>query len=392
MRTTADKAARGRKVSQGVVPVRGHSQIGLRAGNIRNEVQLRWGDVSSRAEASKHSGANHHQLFGSLVDAAAALVASGRALHGRGPARVWNKASCPSVSRLAVGGLLQTHTTARFGLEVAPIGRRLFPILLLTAQTHLDTLPNFVRISYDSHHLSHFPKRDLVRMATGPEPYIPTTSSPTTPSRPNRDRPGAAYGVATMDDRDVARFDQGDGVEGVTSPPAPRQAEKIRMFFHKQLVAEVKAIYARLAMVESKCIEGDKALRPQYKPGDNPRHHLIALYGILLYKPSASFLASQHPSASPAPGRLAAKSAMPAHVVSTGVPFSRHDRAGSLGDSKNRRYGLLPRPCLWLFIANTIDMLDVTGWQSKPAATRRGVGRAGREPQAERRNAVPTTT
>jgi hypothetical protein len=205
--------------------------------------------------------------------------------------------------------------------------------------------------------------------------------------------------VATMDDRDVARFDQGDGAEGVTSPPAPRQAEKTRMFFHKQLVAEVKAIYARLAMVESKCIEVDKTLRPQHKPGGNPPpfdnmqfQALLALDRALLHEHHDFFLAPQHPSASPAPGRLAAKSAMPAHVVSTGVPFSRHDRAGSLGDSKSRRYGLLPRPCLWLFIANTIDMLDVTGWQSKPAATRRGVGRAGREPQAERRNAVPTTT
>jgi hypothetical protein len=213
----------------------------------------------------------------------------------------------------------------------------------------------------------------------------------------------------------------------VTSPPAPRQAEKTRMFFQEQLVAEVKAIHARLAMVESKCIEVDKTLRPQHKPGGNPPpldnmqyQALLALHRALFHEHHDFFLAPQHPLAYPSLRRVTAKSIMPAGMaigmdvrgrlscyfaiparptavqhrlpVSIGPPFFRHDRARSLRDSKRRRYGLLPRPCLWLFIANTIDMLDVAGWQSKPATTRRGVGRAGREPQAERQNAVPTTT
>jgi hypothetical protein len=107
--------------------VRGHSQIGRRAGNIGNEVQLRWGGVSSRAEASMHSSSNHHQLFGSLVDAAAALLVSGTAL-GRGPSQqclalghnysleqIPFSLYFPSRGRRAPPSI----TPARFGLEVA---------------------------------------------------------------------------------------------------------------------------------------------------------------------------------------------------------------------------------------------------------------------------------
>jgi hypothetical protein len=72
------KGKLGGGVGERTLPNRAHP------GNLGNEIRLRCGDVSSRAEASMHPGANHHQLFGSLADAAAALVASGTALV-RGP-------------------------------------------------------------------------------------------------------------------------------------------------------------------------------------------------------------------------------------------------------------------------------------------------------------------
>jgi hypothetical protein len=71
------KGKLGGGVGERTLPKRAHP------GNLGNEIRLRWGDVSSRAEASMHSGANHHQLFGSLADATAALVASGTGVRGQ---------------------------------------------------------------------------------------------------------------------------------------------------------------------------------------------------------------------------------------------------------------------------------------------------------------------
>jgi hypothetical protein len=164
-----------------------------------------------------------------------------------------------------------------------------------------------------------------------------------------------------MDDRDVARVNQGDGAEGVTSPPVSRQAEKTRIFSQEPLVAEVRAIYAGLAMVESKCIEVDKTLRPLYKPGGNPWHHLNAFYDTLLHGPRDFILLQWHHDSFLAPRvyptlrtrTVAAKDAMPAHD---------YDWVWSLIDSKRRRYGLLPPRCFLLFDA---DNIDVAGWQSK---------------------------
>ncbi|UKZ82461.1 hypothetical protein TrVFT333_010250 [Trichoderma virens FT-333] len=92
-----------------------------------------------------------------------------------------------------------------------------------------------------------------------------------------------------------------------------RQPET-RPISQEQLVAEVKGIYAGLVMVESKCIEVDNA---QSANKDSPQQlnneqwqALIALHRTLLHEHHDFFLASQHPSASPALRRLASNPAM----------------------------------------------------------------------------------
>ncbi|RDL30109.1 uncharacterized protein BP5553_10387 [Venustampulla echinocandica] len=88
-----------------------------------------------------------------------------------------------------------------------------------------------------------------------------------------------------------------------------------RQISQEQLVAEVKAIYAGLVAVEAKCIEVDnkQATLAEQWPA------LIALHRTLLHEHNDFFLASQHPSASPALRRLASKYAMPARTWRHGM-------------------------------------------------------------------------
>ncbi|KAL2150244.1 hypothetical protein VTH82DRAFT_7920 [Thermothelomyces myriococcoides] len=95
-----------------------------------------------------------------------------------------------------------------------------------------------------------------------------------------------------------------------------------RPISQEQLVAEVKGIYAGLVMVESKCIEVDSNQNSQNDPGklnNDQWQALIALHRTLLHEHHDFFLASQHPSASPALRRLAAKYAMPARMWRHGI-------------------------------------------------------------------------
>jgi hypothetical protein len=96
-----------------------------------------------------------------------------------------------------------------------------------------------------------------------------------------------------------------------------------RPISQEQLVAEVKGIYAGLVMVEGKCIQVDlkqAALARDAPPGSPPKLNdeqwqaLIALHRTLLHEHHDFFLASQHPSATPAVRRLANKYAMPARL------------------------------------------------------------------------------
>lgn len=96
-----------------------------------------------------------------------------------------------------------------------------------------------------------------------------------------------------------------------------------RPISQEQLASEVKSIYAGLTMVETKCIHVDRAQAAA--PKDNkslaPDHWqaLIALHRTLLHEHHDFFLASQHPSASPALRRLAAKYTMPARMWKHGI-------------------------------------------------------------------------
>jgi hypothetical protein len=103
-------------------------------------------------------------------------------------------------------------------------------------------------------------------------------------------------------------------------------------------VAEVKGIYAGLVMVESKCIEVDNNQGSQTDPANKLNNDqwqaLIALHRTLLHEHHDFFLASQHPSASPALRRLAAKYAMPArmwrHSIHSFLELLRHHLPASL--------------------------------------------------------------
>jgi hypothetical protein len=88
-----------------------------------------------------------------------------------------------------------------------------------------------------------------------------------------------------------------------------------------QLINEVKVIYAGLVMVESKCIEVDDAQSSDTKRklSNEQWQALIALHRTLLHEHHDFFLASQHPSASPALRRLASKYAMPARMWRHGI-------------------------------------------------------------------------
>lgn len=114
-----------------------------------------------------------------------------------------------------------------------------------------------------------------------------------------------------------------------------RQPET-RQISQEQLVAEVKGIYAGLVMVESKCIEVDNAQSSQNdaKLNNEQWQALIALHRTLLHEHHDFFLASQHPSASPALRRLASKYAMPArmwrHGIHSFLELLRHRLPASL--------------------------------------------------------------
>jgi hypothetical protein len=101
-----------------------------------------------------------------------------------------------------------------------------------------------------------------------------------------------------------------------------------RPISQEQLASEVKSIYAGLTMVETKCIHVDRAQAaavsdkdadPNCKIGSDHWQALIALHRTLLHEHHDFFLASQHPSASPALRRLASKYSMPARMWKHGI-------------------------------------------------------------------------
>jgi hypothetical protein len=121
-----------------------------------------------------------------------------------------------------------------------------------------------------------------------------------------------------------------------------------RPISQEQLVAEVRCIYAGLVMVEAKCIEVDNTLAARAGSGAPPAFSneqwqaLIALHRTLLHEHHDIFLASQHPSATPALRRLASKYAMPArmwrHGIHSFLELMRHRLPESLDHMKEFIY------------------------------------------------------
>ena len=116
--------------------------------------------------------------------------------------------------------------------------------------------------------------------------------------------------------------------EATDFPNEPLPQPETRPISHEQLVVEVKGIYAGVVMVEAKCIdidqrhtaaaqERDPAKRVELK--NDQWQSLIALHKQLLHEHHDFFLASQHPSASEALSKLAAKYSMPARMWRHGI-------------------------------------------------------------------------
>lgn len=93
-----------------------------------------------------------------------------------------------------------------------------------------------------------------------------------------------------------------------------------RPISQEQLVNEVKGIYAGLVMVEKKCVEiCQQQAQTTNKLSNEQWQALIALHRTLLHEHHDFFLASQHPTASPALQRLPTKYAMPARMWRHGI-------------------------------------------------------------------------
>lgn len=116
--------------------------------------------------------------------------------------------------------------------------------------------------------------------------------------------------------------------EGLEADPEMLLQPDTRPISHEQLVVEVKGIYAGLVMVEAKCIDIDERQSAAAQEKDPSKkidlkndqwQSLIALHKQLLHEHHDFFLASQHPSASQALSRLAAKYSMPARMWRHGI-------------------------------------------------------------------------
>lgn len=142
---------------------------------------------------------------------------------------------------------------------------------------------------------------------------------PVQPNKLERSQP------VTQDDSDSLGPTEDNDLE--PEPEILLQPET-RPISHEQLLVEVKGIYAGLVMVEAKCIDVDEKQSLAAQERDSSRQTklsneqwqaLITLHKTLLHEHHDFFLASQHPSASPALSRLAAKYTMPARMWRHGI-------------------------------------------------------------------------
>jgi len=147
-------------------------------------------------------------------------------------------------------------------------------------------------------------------------------------------------GTAPRDQPALSPSSQGFDLERDTEmdmEPILLLQPETRPISHDQLVVEVKGIYAGLVMVESKCVDVDeKQLKAalekdqtrQTKLSNEQWQALIHLHKTLLHEHHDFFLASQHPSASPALSDLAGRYSMPyrmwRHAIYAFLEVLRH--------------------------------------------------------------------
>ncbi|KAJ2893949.1 hypothetical protein MKZ38_008055 [Zalerion maritima] len=95
---------------------------------------------------------------------------------------------------------------------------------------------------------------------------------------------------------------------------------KTRSISQDELVTEVKAIYSGLFMVEEKCIQVvDTQMKSSESLSQDQWQALVSIHRTALHEYHDFFLASQHPSASPALKRLATKYSMASRMWRHGI-------------------------------------------------------------------------
>ncbi|KAJ5932804.1 DNA/RNA-binding domain E.t1.c1-type [Penicillium verrucosum] len=107
---------------------------------------------------------------------------------------------------------------------------------------------------------------------------------------------------------------------GSGAQEGPRETTKQPVITEGQLVNEVRGIYARLVMLEKKCIEiGGQQWHSKTELSQAQWQSLVSLHRTLLYEYHDFLLASQHPSASPILKALPDKHAVPARMWRYGM-------------------------------------------------------------------------
>ncbi|EXJ72388.1 uncharacterized protein A1O5_04892 [Cladophialophora psammophila CBS 110553] len=190
--------------------------------------------------------------------------------------------------------------------------------------------PGYSRTRYD-HESTHIqsPPPDSSRApspSAGVEGYQSAQQTPVSSPRPHN--PGALVHCSGAE-RKIHRnprptsshsYQDPDDPCAYTDTTKPLHQPETRPISLEQLVNEVKGIYAGLVMVEKKCVEiCAQQAQTTNKLSNEQWQALIALHRTLLHEHHDFFLASQHPTASPALRRLPTKYAMPARMWRHGI-------------------------------------------------------------------------
>ena len=131
-----------------------------------------------------------------------------------------------------------------------------------------------------------------------------------------------------------------------------------------QILIQIQGIYAGLVMVEAKCIDIDeRASMGDTELQSDHWNLLIALHKQLLHEQHDFFLASQHPSASPALSRLTMKYSMPTRMWKRGIQsyLDLHCQNGSGSIDDMRAFLVETYSMLSQLVESVPSMMD--GWK-----------------------------